>query len=252
MIVEWFAGRRAVVTGAARGIGESIARRLATLGARVVAIDHDDPALTSAFADEADITPWLGDLAVGDGGELADAVCTRFGVPDLIVNNVGVDTPGSFLEVDEQAFDLAFATNLRGPWFFTRGLVGELVKRELTGAVVFISSLHDHVVRTRPQYSASKAAVAMLTKELAHEFGPHGIRVNAISPGVIRSGSVPAPSPSDEPRVRRIVPLGRVGAPDDVAALVTVLLNDELSGYVTGANVPVDGGLGLYTWSADD
>lgn len=247
---RWFEGQRAVVTGAARGIGEGIARRLAELGATVIAIDHDKRALQSAFAGDLAITSLRGDLAAADTPALAEGISSRFGPPTLIVNNVGVDTPGSFLEADEQDFDSTFATNLRGPWFFTRRLVRELIDRQLGGAVLFISSLHDHTVRTRPHYSASKAAVAMLVRELAYELGPHRIRVNAISPGVIRTGSVPGPGTSD--RVRRMVPLGRIGVPDDVAAIASVLLNDELSRYVTGANVPVDGGLGLYTWSGEE
>ena len=248
--LTWFSGKTAVVTGAARGIGEGVARRLAELGAQVVAVDCDERALAAAFADESSISPLVGTLGNGEESGLADAVCNRFGIPQLIVNNVGVDSPGSFLQIDEQSFDSVFAINLRGPWFFTQRLVEVLIERKAGGSILFISSLHDHVVRTRPHYSASKAAVAMLVRELAHELGPHGFRVNAISPGVIRSGSVPGPDGGDEPRVRRIVPLGRMGEPRDVASVAAVLLCDEWSGYVTGANIPVDGGLGLYTWSA--
>lgn len=250
--MEWFAGRNAVVTGAARGIGAGIAQRLTQLGARVVAVDRDELALAQAFADEPGVIAWTADLATGGAGDLAGAIAARHGPIDLIVNNVGIDTPGSYLEIDEPDFDHVFATNLRGPWFFTRRLVAELIELRGRGAVLFVSSLHDHVVRTRPHYSASKAAVAMLVRELAHELGPHGIRVNAISPGVIHSGSVPGPDADDDRRVRRVVPLGRIGEPADVASMAAVLLSDEWSGYVTGANVPVDGGLGLYTWSADE
>jgi NAD(P)-dependent dehydrogenase (short-subunit alcohol dehydrogenase family) len=250
--LTWFSGKTAVVTGAARGIGEGVARRLAELGAQVVAIDCDEPGLTAAFANDSGISPLVGTLGDGHESGLADAVCARFGSPELIVNNVGVDRPGSFLQIDAQDFDSVFAINLRGPWFFTRRLVEVLIDRNASGAIVFISSLHDHIVRTRPHYSASKAAVAMLVRELAHELGPHRIRVNAISPGVIRSGSVPKPGRGDEPRVRRMVPLGRMGEPRDVASVAAVLLNDEWSGYVTGANIPVDGGLDLYTWSAPE
>jgi 3-oxoacyl-[acyl-carrier protein] reductase len=248
--VTWFSRKTAVVTGAARGIGEGVALRLAELGAQVVAVDRDERALTSAFAARSSISPLVGALGDGRESDLADTVCDRFGIPELIVNNVGVDAPGSFLALDEHDFDSVFAVNLRGPWFFTQRLVEVLMERQAGGSILFISSLHDHVVRTRPHYSTSKAAVAMLVRELAHELGPHGIRVNAISPGVIRSGSVPGPDGDDEPRVRRIVPLGRMGEPRDVASMAAVLLSDEWSGYVTGANLPVDGGLALYTWSA--
>ena len=88
------------------------------------------------------------------------------------MNNVGIDTPHSFLELNETELDLVLRTNLRGPWLFTRELVSDLVARDIGGAILFISSLHDHVVRRRPHYSASKAAVAMLVRELAYELAP--------------------------------------------------------------------------------
>jgi glucose 1-dehydrogenase len=249
--VDAFGGKTAVVTGAAHGIGEAIARRLAALGANVVVVDHDEAALQVAFESEPTITPIKGDLAADDAPDLARRIASRFGAVELLVNNVGIDTPHSFLELTESDLDLVFETNLRGPWLFTRELVSDLVARDLGGAVLFISSLHDHIVRTRPHYSASKAAIAMLVKELAYELATHRIRVNAISPGVIQSASVPAPTAAEQERTGRIIPLGRIGQGQDVAAMAAVLLSEEWSGYVTGVNVPVDGGLGLHTWSSD-
>jgi NAD(P)-dependent dehydrogenase (short-subunit alcohol dehydrogenase family) len=163
---------------------------------------------------------------------------------------VGVDTPQNFLALKEENFDHVFRTNLRGPWFLTRDLAADMVQRGGGGSILFVSSLHDHVVRRRPHYSASKAAVSMLVRELAYELGPHGIRVNAISPGVIGSASVPPPSHEESERLRELVRLGgRQGRPQEVARMAAVLLSDHWSGYVTGANVPVDGGLDLATWS---
>jgi 3-oxoacyl-[acyl-carrier protein] reductase len=162
-----------------------------------------------------------------------------------------VDTPGRFLEVGEPEFDHVFNTNLRGPWFFTKRIARHLVDARMTGAILFVSSLHDTHIRTLPHYSASKAAVAMLVKELANELAPHGIRVNAVSPGAIRSEPNAGGGHADEPPIRRLIPLGRLGAPADVARMAVVLLSDEWSGYVTGANVPVDGGLSLYSWAVD-
>jgi 3-oxoacyl-[acyl-carrier protein] reductase len=118
------------------------------------------------------------------------------------------------------------------------------------GAIVFVSSLHDSFVRTRPHYSASKAAVAMLVKELAHELAPHGIRVNAVSPGVVRSAHNHFATPEQEASASEQVPLGRIGEPADVARVVAMLLSSEWSGYVTGVNIPVDGGLAVHSWSA--
>jgi NAD(P)-dependent dehydrogenase (short-subunit alcohol dehydrogenase family) len=233
-------GRRALVTGAGRNIGRGIAQRLADAGAQVVAADRDGAALKRAFDGGVDLLEL--DLR-GDPSELARAVLDRDGPPELIVNNVGVMTPHRFLELGEDDFDTVMRTNLRGPWFLTKALVRELIARRLPGSVVFISSLHDHRIRTLPHYSASKAAVTMLVRELAYELAPHRIRVNAISPGWVVD---------DDRKVGRRdvakIPLGRAGRPADIAAVAAMLLSDELAGYITGANIPVDGGLDLHGW----
>jgi 3-oxoacyl-[acyl-carrier protein] reductase len=233
-------GRRALVTGAGRNIGRGIAQRLADAGAEVLATDRDRAALERAFHGGVDLLEL--DLR-GDPSVLVRAVLDRHGPPELIVNNVGVTTPHRFLELGEDDFDAVMRANLRTPWFLTKGLVRELVARRLPGSVVFISSLHDHRIRTFPHYSASKAAVTMLVRELAHELAPHRIRVNAISPGwVVEDGQEVAQ------RDIAKVPLGRAGNPADVAAIAEILLSDELAGYITGANIPVDGGLDLHGW----
>jgi NAD(P)-dependent dehydrogenase (short-subunit alcohol dehydrogenase family) len=235
------AGRLAIVTGAGRGIGRGIVDRLAAAGARVIAADRDSDALEKPFA-TGEVETLVLDFA-SDPAVLAKTVHGRFGAPELIVNNVGIATPHRFLELQEADFDLVFATNLRGPWFFTKLLVERLVESRSRGSIVFISSLHDRRVRRYPHYSASKAGVSMLVRELAQELGPCGIRVNAVSPGWV-------PHDHDEPgsRVTGRIALGRPGTPGDIASIVAVLLSDEVAGYVTGVNVPVDGGLDLYNW----
>jgi NAD(P)-dependent dehydrogenase (short-subunit alcohol dehydrogenase family) len=247
---EWFTGRSAIVTGAAHGIGRGIAEMLETLGAQVIAVDKDERALEDSFGTGGWLR-WQGDLAHDDAEQLAKDIWRRHGPVQLLVNNVGTDTPARFLDLSQADFDLVFNTNLRGPWFFTKQIARHLVDARLAGAIVFVSSLHDSFIRTHPHYSASKAAVAMLVKEVANELAPHGIRVNAVSPGRIWPGRN-ALRTEQEANVRRFVPLGRVGQPADVARMVAVLLSDEWSGYVTGANVRVDGGLGLHSWSVDD
>jgi NAD(P)-dependent dehydrogenase (short-subunit alcohol dehydrogenase family) len=243
------AGRRAVVTGAAHGIGLSIARHLATAGAEVLAVDRDRERLQAAFP-ERQCTPIVADLVEGSGARLADGLLAAHGRIDLVVNNVGISTPHSFLDLEEKDFDLALNTNLREPWFFTRGLVRRLVDEAQPGAIVFISSLHDRFVSRRPHYSVTKAAVSMLVRELASELAPHGIRVNAVSPGSV--WTEPGETPAGEAEyAARLIPVGRIGYPDDIARAAVFLLSDAWAGYITGANVPVDGGLALHSWTMD-
>ena len=239
-------GRRAVVTGAAHGIGLAVARWLRAADAQVTVIDRDFRDQAQALAGEG-FELVSADMGEDDPVSLAEALLAG-GPVELIVNNVGISTDHRFIELDPQEFDRAMSVNLRGPWFMTRRLVQELIAAGRRGAVLFISSLHDHVVRHQPHYSASKAAVAMLTREMAHELGEHGIRVNAISPGAIATWPT---NKRQAAEAGRLIPLGRQGHPDDLAPVAIALLSDRISGYVTGANVPVDGGLDLHSWLDD-
>jgi NAD(P)-dependent dehydrogenase (short-subunit alcohol dehydrogenase family) len=229
------AGKRAVVTGGGSGIGAGIAERLRQAGADVVTVDADAATSPTEVADLAD-----------DGGALAGRLLETYGTFDLIVNNVGVTPPSGFLEADEAEWDRVIAVNLRGPWFFTRRLVQALVDDGRAGSILFVSSLHDTSVSGKPHYSASKAAIAMLVKELGWSLAPHGIRVNAVAPGGIFTNNDLTPD-REYPRIA----MGRIGLPDDVARIAIALLDDEVSGYVTGARVPVDGGLALFDWLHD-
>jgi NAD(P)-dependent dehydrogenase (short-subunit alcohol dehydrogenase family) len=239
-------GRRAVVTGAARGIGEAIAKWLIMAGAEVTVIDRDEDGLKLAFgADPCQIL--RGDLGADVTG-LADDLTGGEPV-ELIVNNVGVTTRQGFLDLGPREFDEVLSTNLRGPWFFTRRLVDLLVGAQRRGSILFISSLHDRFVARQPHYSASKAAVAMLIRELAKELAPHQIRVNAIAPGWIRTARDLTTEEQREKfaRLSHRIPLG-AGVPADVARVAIFLLSDAWSGYLTGQNIAVDGGLSLYSW----
>ncbi|MCW2997421.1 MAG: putative short-chain dehydrogenase/reductase [Conexibacter sp.] len=242
------AGKTAVVTGAAHGIGRSTATLLEQFGAHVIAVDIDEDGLHAAF-DGTAVERCVADVGV-DGTALARTLIDAHGTIQLLVNNVGIETPHTFLELGPDVFDRVFAVNLRGPWFLSRAVCQELIAREASGAIVFVSSLHDTFVRTFPHYSASKAAISMLVQEMASELGPLGIRVNAVSPGAIHSRHVPLPKNDVERRRHaEIIPLGRIGEADDVARTIAALLNDEWTSYVTGANVRVDGGLGTHSWS---
>jgi NAD(P)-dependent dehydrogenase (short-subunit alcohol dehydrogenase family) len=248
--------RRAVVTGAARGIGEAIAKWLIMAGADVTVIDKDS-LVKSVFRTEscqvmeADL---YGENVVG----LAEEILAG-GPVELLVNNVGITTPHRFLELGAPELDLVLGTNLRGPWLFTDRLVKALIEdhaRPLDrsprrrGSILFISSLHDQFVARQPHYSVSKAGVAMLVRAMAKELGPHRIRVNAISPGWIRTAEdTGTPEQvAKHARLRPRIPTGQAGVPADVARVALFLLSDAWSGYVTGQNLAVDGGLSLHNW----
>jgi NAD(P)-dependent dehydrogenase (short-subunit alcohol dehydrogenase family) len=248
-------GRRAVVTGAAKGIGQAIAEWLYQAGAEVIAIDNDAIGLKTNLKDtgcqiyEADLSE--------DIGSLVEEIL-RNGPVELIVNNVGVTTPQEFLDIEPPDLDLVWRTNVRGPWLLTKALVKALVEAQESeqrrparrGSIVFISSLHDRFVTGESHYVATKAAVAAFSRSLAKQLADHRIRVNTISPGAIRTAPNPK-SPEQRrkyKRLRRRIPLGQAGLPADIARAALFLLSDVWSGYITGQNLDVDGGLSLHNW----
>jgi NAD(P)-dependent dehydrogenase (short-subunit alcohol dehydrogenase family) len=249
-------GRRAVVTGAARGIGEAIAKWLIMVGAEVTVIDKDTR-VKKVFRTES-CQVMEADLHGEDVVALADELTANQPV-ELLVNNVGITTPHRFLQIGAAELDLVLGTNLRGPWLFTHRLVEALIKaREQTddqsqrprGSILFISSLHDRFVAREAHYSVSKAGVSMLVQTMAKELGRHQIRVNAISPGWIRTAenTKTKEQVAKYARLRPRIPAGQAGVPADVARVALFLLSDAWSGYVTGQNIAVDGGLSLHNW----
>jgi NAD(P)-dependent dehydrogenase (short-subunit alcohol dehydrogenase family) len=249
-------GRRAVVTGAARGIGEAIAKWLIMAGADVTVIDKDS-LVKSVFRTES-CQVMEADLHREDAVALADEI-TGGGPVELLVNNVGITTPHRVLQVGGEELDLVLGTNLKGPWLFTDRLVTTLIEEQARtldraprprGSILFISSLHDRFVAREAHYSVSKAGVSMLVKAMAKELGRHRIRVNAISPGWIRTAEdITTPEQvAKYARLRPRIPAGQAGVPADVARVALFLLSDAWSGYVTGQNIAVDGGLSLHNW----
>jgi NAD(P)-dependent dehydrogenase (short-subunit alcohol dehydrogenase family) len=250
-------GRRAVVTGAARGIGEAIAKWLIMAGADVTVVDKDGDHLKEVYRTES-CQVIEGDLNGADVVGLADDL-TRNGPVELVVNNVGITTPHRFGEIGRPELDLVLGTNLKGPWLFTDRLVKALIADQALaadrsprprGSILFISSLHDRFVAREAHYSVSKAGVAMLVQAMAKELGRHRIRVNAISPGWIRTAedTTTPEQVAKYARLRPRIPAGQAGVPADVARVALFLLSDAWSGYVTGQNIAVDGGLSLHNW----
>lgn len=253
MALRRFDGKAALVTGGSSGIGRATARRLASEGARVMLMGRRRERL-DAVASEIGASGGEARVVVGDVRDEAacalavQAAVEAFGTLDLLVNAAGVIGNGAVDATPPAEWDRVMDSNVRSVWLMTRAAADAL--KASRGAVVNVSS----VTAIRPYanlaaYCVSKAAVDMLTRCAALDFAPHGVRVNAVLPGVVVTelhtvaGAVPD-YPAFLERSKTTHPLGRVGQPEEIAALVAFLLCDE-AGWVTGACVSIDGGRAL-------
>jgi NAD(P)-dependent dehydrogenase (short-subunit alcohol dehydrogenase family) len=212
-----------------------------------MAVDVDGDTLRDAPLPEGAIrlVRDLGDDPVPWVQEIVD----ERGVPSVLVNNVGVMDGRSFLELPMAVVDQNIRTTLLGTWALTRAVTVPMVERDVRGSVVFNLSLHTTRVRMCPDYSVCKAGLRMLINELSAELGPYGIRVNAVSPGAVDMWSDRVPDAKEHAtRSAAAVPLRRLGDPDDVAKAVEFLVDPDRSGYITGADLVVDGGLNQFNW----
>ena len=246
-----FEGEIALVTGAASNIGRAVAVRLAGEGAQLVLTDVDDGRLKAVAAEIAEsggtARSIVADLSVKDGWHtVRDSVADT--PPAIFVHSAcpkrhEVDTA---LNVSEETFDAMLTTNLRSGFMLGRDVARNMVRDKLAGRLLFMTSLHAFTPRNLPHYSASKAGMTMMMKELARDLGPAGIRVNGIAPGAIPGGGFA--TSDDEFQPKRKIPMGRFGEADDIARAAVGLLCNELNGYVTGTTLDVDGGLQLFNW----
>ncbi|HSC04945.1 MAG TPA: glucose 1-dehydrogenase [Solirubrobacteraceae bacterium] len=240
------AGKRIIVTGAARGLGREFVLHLASLGARVLAADVADLDTTCAQARERGLTevaPAVVDVRSGEQTRrLAQTASDALGGVDALVNNAALVTlvRRPFEEIPEEEWDRVFEVNVKGAWLCARAVV-PLLRAAGGGAIVNLASEVAYSGSTGvAQYVASKAAIVGLTRVLARELGPAQIRVNAIAPGFIPTeGS--AVMQGDRPYDTARTPLGRLGQPDDLLGALAFLVSDE-SAFVTGQTLLVNGG----------
>jgi len=244
-------GKVAIVTGAGSGIGHAIAERFAEAGAAVCVnyLGYEDEAralaarLPRALAVRADVS------SAAEVAAMVECVRRELGSPNVLVNNAGIEKEVAFLDLDERTWDTILGVNLKGAFLCAQACARAMRDAGNGGAIVNISSIHeDFPFPGFSPYCASKGGVRMLMRNLAVELAPYRIRVNNVAPGAIAT-PINRATLADEAKMRtlgRIVPLVRIGQPEEVAQVAAFLASDAAS-YVTGSTYYVDGGMVRYS-----
>lgn len=240
-----FENQVAIVTGASRGIGLAIAKRLAEDGAKIAAVARSkETAEKAAAALDADrARPYAVDVA--DARAVA-AVCQQIlsdlGRADILVNNAGLTRDGLAMRMSEEDWDVVIDTNLKGAFNFIQGVMRPMIKQR-AGRIINIASVSGLMGNAgQANYAASKAGLIGLTKTLARELASRSITVNAVAPGFITTDMTDVLPENVKSAVISQIPLGRFGEPEDIAAAVSFLASAEAK-YITGQVLTVDGGM---------
>lgn len=244
-------GKVALVTGSSQGIGQAIAIRLAEEGANIV-IDYrshpegaeETKAKVEATGHQAHVVQ--ADLGkVSDIHRMVDEGIQQLGKIDILVNNAGLEKSADFWDVTEEDYDSVINVNLKGVFFTTQAVVQHLKEAQRPGKIINISSVHEELPFPHfTSYCASKGGLKMMMRNLAVELGPLGITVNNVAPGAIET-PINKSLLEDKDKLGAVlknIPLGRLGQPNDVAALVAFLASSDAD-YITGSTFFVDGGL---------
>ena len=241
-------GKVALVTGAARGIGKAIALRFASEGADIaftdLAIDDNGRATEEEIrALGVRVKGYASNAANFDEAhKTVEEVVKDFGGLDILVNNAGITKDGLMLRMSEAQWDAVIAVNLKSAFNFVHACVPVMMRRRGGSIINMASVVGVHGNAGQANYAASKAGMIALAKSVAQEMGPKGIRANAIAPGFIETAMTAALPDSVREEWKKKIPLRRGGTPDDVAD-VAVFLASNLSSYVSGQVIQVDGGM---------
>ena len=243
-----FENQAAIVTGAGRGIGHAIAVRLASEGARVACVSRSDEnakrtadELNSLRADSA--KHYAVDVAEHAAVQKIGAqILEDFTKIDILVNNAGVTRDGLAMRMSVEDWDTVINTNLRGAFNFTQATIRAMIKQR-SGRIINITSVIGLIGNAgQTNYAASKAGLIGFTKSLARELASRNITVNAVAPGFITTDMTAGLSDEIKKTIQSQIPLGKTGAPEDVASTVAFLASAEAN-YITGQVVCVDGGM---------
>ena len=239
-------GRTVLVTGGAGNVGRGIAIESARQGASVVIVDIDDEARARVERDLAQyqgrVTGYNCDLSRSDAiDRLCETLKKENILIDVLVNNVGVQyKTRSVVDLDIDEWQKTFATNVFGPMYLTRCIARSMIANNRQGSILFITSIHQWVIRHYASYSASKGALGMIVRELAIDLAPHGIRVNGIAPGWVAEDTAGNPLP------QRVAPLHQSSIrPCYIGRAVVYLSADHYSFHTTGSVLKIDAGLSL-------
>jgi len=225
-----------LITGGSRGIGAATVRAFVRAGYAVSFFYEKNAEAAEALAAETGAAPIRCDVA--DTQTVARTVAALSPV-DVLVNNAGISHVGLISEITPEAWDRLFAVNVKGIYNTVRAVLPAMLQKQ-AGAIVNISSMWGQAgASCEAAYSATKGAVIALTQALARELGPSGIRVNAVSPGVIDTQMNAQLSPADRAALAAETPLERLGTPEEVAEAIVYLAQ---AGFITGQNLPVNGG----------
>lgn len=247
-------GRTAIVTGAGRGIGRGIALGYAKEGARVALVSRNQTELEEVANEirnaggDALVTP--ADVRDSDAvNRVVDTVVSTWGTVDALVNSAGIPMVSPTTELSDERWQQALDININGTFFFCRAVGAVMLQQGRSGTIINIGSLHSFQgIPMRAAYAASKGAVLQLTRSLATEWAPHGIRVNCISPGWIRTplqDELVKQGKLDRAPIIARTPIKRVGEVSDIVGPAIFLASDE-SAFIVGEQLIVDGGWGVY------